>query len=98
MKSHIRISIVAFVFGVEEFDQLINQFIIVILKVASLIEELPVIHSKDWLYTDIFFVTLVDCRLFDLRENKHLLICKRLLSSWEAQCPCFDQSYPLKLW
>jgi len=30
---------------------------------------------------------LVDFRFFDLRKNKHLLICKRLLSSWGGTVP-----------
>ncbi len=52
---HIQIVRFAFVFGVEEFDQLINQFLFVILKLASLIKAFPVIHSKEWVYKDIFF-------------------------------------------
>ena len=44
----------------------------------------------------ILFYTFVSVWLlpdFNLRKNKHLLICKRLLSSWGAQCPCFNLSF-----
>jgi len=77
-KSDLRF-IVEFVIGAELFlDQLIDCFILVILKFALLIKVLSMVYSKDWLYKDIIFQSAW-CRLFDLRKNKHFLICKRLL-------------------
>ena len=59
MNSHRQTVIVAFVIGVEQFDQFINCFINVLLKVASFIKT----FSKDWLYEDIIFSVwlIADC-------------------------------------
>jgi len=82
----------SFVICAEQFNQLIYWIIIVILKVTSFIKAFSLIYSKDWLYEISYFFSLVDCRLFDLRKNKHILICKRLLSSWGHSIPVLFQS------